>query len=129
MAISKKAAAQANQTFQVRPAFKDKFRPSEAKAKIEEIVQNKLKDQTYQLEHLANWTKSIADDVKQELRNLGKDKRYKFLVQVIIGENKGQGVRVGSRCFWDADTDDCTWVTFINESLFCLVAAFAVYLY
>jgi hypothetical protein len=89
----------------------------------------KLTDKGYKLESLNQWTKEIADDTKAALKNLGKDKRYKFLVQVIIGENKGQGVRVGSRCFWDSDTDDCTWVSFMNESLFCLVAAFAVYLY
>jgi len=27
------------------------------------------------------------------------------MVQVIVGENKGEGVRVGSRCLWDAATD------------------------
>ena len=78
---------------------------------------------------MAQWTKEIADTTKQELKDLSKDKRYKYLVQVIIGQNGGQGVRVGSRCFWDEDTDDCTWVSYMNDSLFCLVAAFAVYLY
>ena len=56
---------------------------------------------------------------------MGKDKRYKYLVQVIIGENKGQGVRVGSRCFWDEDTDDCAWYSYMDDNLFCMVAAFA----
>lgn len=31
--------------------------------------------------------------------------RYKFMVQVIVGENKGEGVRVGTRCLWDTATD------------------------
>lgn len=75
------------------------------------------------------WTKEIADQVKATLKNMGKDKRYKYLVQVIIGENKGQGVRVGSRCFWDEDTDDCAWYSYMDDNLFCMVAAFAVYLY
>jgi hypothetical protein len=92
-------------------------------------VKAKLNGKAYQLESLQSWTKDIADETKHALKNLGKDKRYKFLVQVIIGENKGQGVRVGSRCFWDSDTDDSTWVNYMNESLFCLVAVFAVYLY
>ena len=30
-------------TYQIRPPFKDKFRPGEAKEKIEKIVHNKLK--------------------------------------------------------------------------------------
>ena len=26
--------------------------------------------------------------------------------QVVVGEQRGQGVRMGHRCFWDADTDN-----------------------
>ena len=74
-------------------------------------------------------TKDIADETKLELKNLGKDKRYKFLVQCTIGKNDGKGVRVGSRQFWDEDTDDVTWVSYVSKDHFCLVAAFAVYPY
>ena len=31
-------------TYQIRPQFKDKFRPGEAKEKIEKIVHKRLKD-------------------------------------------------------------------------------------
>ena len=39
----KKDAAKGEKTYQIRPQFKDKFRPGEAKEKIEKIVHNKLK--------------------------------------------------------------------------------------
>ncbi|PCI31028.1 hypothetical protein COB52_00550 [Candidatus Kaiserbacteria bacterium] len=39
-------------------------------------------------------------------------------MQVIIGDNKGQGVRIGCRCFWDSDTDDSTWVSYNNENIY-----------
>ncbi len=96
--------------------------------------------------------------------------RYKFLVQVVIGEQKGAGVRMGCRCFWDDQTDSVASETYVNvcciptlnaaplyldlfgdvgipifngifsaqlcdlncpqqESLFCAVSAFGVYLY
>jgi hypothetical protein len=32
--------------------------------------------------------------------------RYKIVVQVVMGENKLQGVRVASRCLWDPETDN-----------------------
>jgi tctex1 domain-containing protein 2 len=38
--------------------------------------------------------------------------RYKLLVQVVIGELKGQGVRIMSQCLWDEKLDnfaDCTF--------------------
>lgn len=42
--------------------------------------------------------------------------RYKFMVQVVIGEQKGEGVRMGCRCFWDSDTDNYASETFTNVS-------------
>ena len=124
-----KKVTQSNKTYQIRPSFKDKFRPAEAKEKIEKILATMLKNVQYTQSDLPQLTREIADKTKSDLKALGKDKRYKYLVQVIIGQNSGQGVRVGSRCFWDEDTDDCTYVTYMNESVFCLVVAFAVYLY
>ncbi|CAM9219843.1 unnamed protein product, partial [Hapterophycus canaliculatus] len=40
--------------------------------------------------------------------------RYKYVVQVVIGEQRGEGVRMGSRCFWDSDTDNVASETYIN---------------
>ena len=67
-------------TYQIRPPFKDKFRPQEAKEKIEAIVHEKLKGKQIQSTEYPQITKEIADQCKKALRELGKDKRYKFLV-------------------------------------------------
>lgn len=40
--------------------------------------------------------------------------RYKFIVQVYIGERREQGVRVGSKCFWDSNTDNQASEIFTN---------------
>jgi len=55
--------------------------------------------------------------------------RYKFVVQVYIGERRDQGVRVGSRQFWDAGTDNMASETFTNDHIYAVATAFAVYLY
>ena len=36
-----------NKTYNIRPAFKDKFRPNEAKDIIEKIVRDKVQDATF----------------------------------------------------------------------------------
>lgn len=51
------------------------------------------------------------------------------MVQVVMGEQKGEGVRMGCRCFWDSDTDNYASETFTNDEMFCVATAFAVYLY
>ena len=91
--------------------------------------------------------------------------RYKYMVQCVIGEQRGEGARFvnlgadpgvsslflprlaiqglapssqrrassffprrGCRTFWDRDTDTYASDTFINDSIFCVVVAYAVYL-
>lgn len=48
-------------------------------------------------------------------------KRYKHIVQVVIGEMKGAGVKSGVRCLWDSDVDGYTSEIFINVSVFHLI--------
>uniref|UniRef100_H9GC41 Tctex1 domain containing 2 n=1 Tax=Anolis carolinensis TaxID=28377 RepID=H9GC41_ANOCA len=55
--------------------------------------------------------------------------RYKMVVQVVIGEQRGEGVNMAARCFWDADTDNYAQDVFINDSLFCVAMAFGCYFY
>jgi len=55
--------------------------------------------------------------------------RYKLLVQVVIGQQKGEGVRMGTRCFWDAESDNYASDTYSNDSLFCVATAYGVYMY
>ena len=71
------------------------------------------------------------------------------MVQVIIGENKGQGVklntiylfdvtwnihfhklcRVASKQFWDEKNDSMSVHYYLNESLFCVSIAYGAYHY
>jgi hypothetical protein len=36
---------------------------------------------------------------------------------------------MGTRCLWDADTDNFASDVFMNDSLFCCAAAFGIYYY
>lgn len=40
--------------------------------------------------------------------------KYKYVVQVIICEQHGAGLRIGARCLWDADTDNYASDVFMN---------------
>jgi hypothetical protein len=31
---------------------------------------------------------------------------FQIVVEVVLGEQRGEGVRMGTRCLWDADTDN-----------------------
>ena len=61
---------------------------------------------------------------------MGKDPRYKYIVQCVVGANKGQGVRMGCRQFWDDNLDNVATVTkVVEDEYFVTVVAFALYTY
>ena len=122
--------------YSVRPSYAEKFRPAPVKTLISAVLADKLSDKScvaptflpcatlnrgsmhwhadvsrrartrYNPELTAQWTREIADEIKNKLKTELELPRYKFVVQVVVGEQRGEGVRMGCRCFWDADTDN-----------------------
>lgn len=43
--------------------------------------------------------------------------RYKLVVQVVVGEQRGEGCRVSARCFWDQQADGWAQESFSNVSI------------
>uniref|UniRef100_A0A061RGY2 Tctex1 domain-containing protein 2 n=1 Tax=Tetraselmis sp. GSL018 TaxID=582737 RepID=A0A061RGY2_9CHLO len=114
--------------FAVEPSFTERFKPNKARQVMQEVLKQKLSGVSYHADNTSNWAREISDEIKSKLKDEGW-KRYKFVVQVVIGEQRGQGTRMGCRCFWDNNTDSCAHEVFHNESLFCVAAAYGVYLY
>lgn len=122
----KKASGLVND-YQIRPKPREKFKAVEAREIIRGVLKAKLENAspTADLNALA---REVADTVKYKLKDLGKG-RYKYVVQVALGQQKGQGVQAGTRCFWDFETDAVAYEQFVNDNLFCLVTAYGIYLY
>ncbi|XP_055378635.1 dynein light chain Tctex-type protein 2B-like [Condylostylus longicornis] len=116
------------QSYQVRPDLKDKFKTN----KVKEIIQNKLslilQDKQYDPEAAKLWAKEIADTVNQAIIDLNM-KKYKHVVQVMLGQHLGSGCNYMARCRWDCDCDSQTSDVFSNASLFCVCTVFGIYLY
>jgi hypothetical protein len=53
--------------------------------------------------------------------------RFKLGIQVIFGENKGQGMRIASKCLWDVNFDNWASFTYINDKTYCTGIVFGVY--
>lgn len=115
-------------SYKIRPNFKHKFRPAAVKAIIHDVLNEELSGKQYNSEEATSWSKHISDTVKDKLKELELD-RYKFIVQVVIGEQRGEGVKVACRCLWDSDTDNYAQDIFMNDTLFCVVAAYGVFYY
>uniref|UniRef100_A0A4X2KJG8 Dynein light chain Tctex-type 2B n=1 Tax=Vombatus ursinus TaxID=29139 RepID=A0A4X2KJG8_VOMUR len=123
-----KSHAGSENTYILRPNFQQRFRPSTVKECIHTILKEELATAQYEPNEMPALTKFLSESIKNKLKELGFD-RYKMVVQVVIGEQRGEGVNMAARCFWDADTDNYTHDVFMNDSLFCVVAAFGCFYY
>ncbi|GBG75802.1 hypothetical protein CBR_g21047 [Chara braunii] len=112
-------------SYPVEPAFRKKFRSGKVKQAIGAILKEKLTGAVYHPDNTSTWTREIADAIKVKLKEMDLE-RYKFVVQVVIGEQRGEGVKMGCRCLWDPNTDNYAHDVFITESIFCVAAAFGV---
>ncbi|XP_006003142.1 dynein light chain Tctex-type protein 2B [Latimeria chalumnae] len=115
-------------SYRIRPNFNQKFKPAVVKDCIHLVLKEELDNKQYEPEEVPTLTKSLSETIKDRLKELGFD-RYKIVVQVVIGEQRGEGVKMVARCFWDADTDNCARDIYMNDSLFCVAAAFGCFFY
>uniref|UniRef100_A0AAY5F6L2 Tctex1 domain containing 2 n=1 Tax=Electrophorus electricus TaxID=8005 RepID=A0AAY5F6L2_ELEEL len=104
------------------------FRVGVVEKCIREIQREQLSGVQYVSEEIPSLSLSLANSIKNRLKELGFN-RYKLVVQVVIGEQRGEGMKMAARCFWDADTDSYAKDIYVNDSLFCVAAAFGIYYY
>mmetsp|Transcript_11591 Transcript_11591/g.43533 ORF Transcript_11591/g.43533 Transcript_11591/m.43533 type:complete len:122 (-) Transcript_11591:6894-7259(-) len=115
--------------YQLRPSIKSKFKTSEVKKLIQPLLVETLQNTTYQSEIISNLTKELSNTIRDRIvSDLGYE-RYKFVVNVFIGEMRGEGCKMGCRCFWDEECDGHVMETFMNNALFCVVSVFGIYNY
>eukprot|EP00993_Chasmostoma_nieuportense_P006632 NODE_7275_length_451_cov_7.765432_g7109_i0.p2 GENE.NODE_7275_length_451_cov_7.765432_g7109_i0~~NODE_7275_length_451_cov_7.765432_g7109_i0.p2 ORF type:complete len:133 (+),score=49.14 NODE_7275_length_451_cov_7.765432_g7109_i0:37-399(+) len=118
----------AGEAFSLRPNHKKKFRAPVVKEIIKKVLQEKLDGQDYHADNVTNYTKEIADLIRDRLKDLGWD-RYKYVVQCVVGEQRGEGLKMGCRCFWDSDTDNYAEEMYISKTCFCVATVFGIYHY
>ena len=53
--------------------------------------------------------------------------RHRFVVYVVVGEKRDQGLQACGRCVWDARTDNFVTVTYENASLFVIANVYGIY--
>lgn len=96
-------------------AYRDKVPVVVMKEILHDCLIDRLTGQAYEGDKCNEAAKHLADHIRDQLKKLGYD-RYKYIVQVLIGERRDQGVYFGTRCFWDANTDNQASETFTNVS-------------
>ena len=116
-------------THSLRPEHRRRFRPQQVRSVIRTVLASRLReDEPYNMNAVPNQIKEVADAVRDAVTRLDF-KNYKILVHVMIGEQRGEGVRMGCKCFWDADTDNLAEEVYITKHIFAVCTVYGVYQY
>ena len=114
-------------TYQIEPTASEKFDVTKVKQAIEDSFRLYLvKQSAYNQAKCKQITKLISDDVKGRVKKLGF-KRYKYVVSVVVGQTKEQGLEYASRCVWNTDTDNVATVIRQHKDMYVVVNVYGIY--
>lgn len=111
-------------TYKLQPDVKMPTKTVEAA--VENVLREQFMNEAYESAKCKKNCKSICELIKEKVKGLISS-RFKLVVVVHVGEKKGQGVRITSRCAWNENFDDFVTVYFTNSSLFVQATVYALY--
>ncbi|KAJ2385999.1 hypothetical protein GGI23_006596 [Coemansia sp. RSA 2559] len=96
---------------------------------MSEVLRNELGNAKYDADEVAQLSKRIGEMINRRLSGESGSERYKYVTNVSIFQNKGQGARMGTSTIWDPVSDAMVQEVFANDSVKCVAVVFAVYVY
>merc|ERR1712189_78892 len=112
--------------YQIRPGFDEKFKRAEVEQFVRALLEEKLEAREYKDADAPGLMQTIIKEVLDGLQDMKMSPRFKYIVDVKYGENRGQGVTCVFRALWDSDSDKHQTISYTNESIFCTVSVFGI---
>ena len=105
------------------------FNTHEVKGLLAEIVDHALeREKEYDCEKCTQLSKDLSQIIKDALKNLNYD-RYKYVIQVILGQSQDENLMMTCRCLWDLQSDNYVSYIYSNKKVVCAVAVFGLFYY
>jgi len=117
-------------SYALEPREEERFYPSKVKKEVRRIMEERLKDESYDHSTAALLTEELTKTIRDRLKNGIDDyrmPRYKFVCQVVFGELKGQGLRIASKCLWNVNYDNYVNYTYQKNDFYCTAMVFGCY--
>ncbi|XP_064629632.1 dynein light chain Tctex-type protein 2B-like [Lineus longissimus] len=124
--ITKPGNQQYENTYRVKPTDENKFRGYTIERAVMEVLEGRLENIKYDPIQAANLTKELSTSIRNKLKDLNFP-RYKYVVNVVLGQNAEQSVAIASRNLWDPAVDNYAAVTYKNKFIFATAVMFAAY--
>jgi hypothetical protein len=92
---------------------------------IKEQITSVIGDQNYSRSHAEQWSKSISENIAEELKKLNLDD-IKFVINITLLEKTDKCCSTASQCIWDSDKDRQIKVRWENKGLHVFADVFAL---
>ncbi len=113
-------------TFKTEPDDGCTFQTKRITEQIKKVLENSLKDKTYDEKECSKLSLLTADRIKKAVVDFPM-KRFKIICHVTIGQKMRQGTNTASMCLWNTSTDNYVSVPYENAHLFAVVNVYGIY--
>ncbi|KAJ2550456.1 hypothetical protein EV175_004060 [Coemansia sp. RSA 1933] len=96
---------------------------------LSEVLRSELGNVKYDADEVSQLSRRIGETVNRRLSGEPGAECYKYITNVSIFQNEGQGARMGTSTNWDPESDAMAQEMFANDSLKCVAVVFAVRVY
>ncbi|CAF1076925.1 unnamed protein product [Adineta steineri] len=91
---------------------------------IRKIIEEILNTNQYRLEHIDKWTRQIVDSCQRSLFEIQNS--FKTIITAMIIPKTNENIHMSNACLWDFAADGSTIIKWENDSMYCVVSAFAL---
>jgi hypothetical protein len=113
-------------TFRMEPDDEHKVDIARLRRVATSVIETAISGYKYDSKQGKQFSLALAERVRSQIKQL-PFQRYKIVVQVSIGQKKGQDLRVASRCIWDVKWDRHLTITKETQDAYVTVTIFLVY--
>ena len=112
-------------TYQMEPT--SVFLTEKVRGIIREVLGVYLKSKSYTANEAKRLSTEICEEIKRKVKDESPIERYKLVCVVWIGQVRGQGVHITSRCLWNSQFDNFAQDSYKNDHIFAEASVFAIF--
>ena len=117
---------QLENTYKMKPDENIQFKTCKVQNAIESVLAAFLDGKKYDKDETAQLSCLMASTIKNDIKVMGFN-RHRLVCQVIVCENKGQGVKVVSRPLWDDKSDSFAQGNYQSGNICAIALLHGVY--
>jgi hypothetical protein len=113
-------------TYRMEPDDEDKVDLIRIRPIATSIIESAIAGYKYDGNQAKQFSAALAERIRNQIKHLPFP-RYKIVTQVTIGQKKGQGLRIVSRCLWNLKWDRYITITKETSDAYVTVTIFYIY--